>query len=131
MKLENFIKIQKFISNSNKSLNPEIPWEGSGITNSLNEIGFAGFLFKMFMIFCVPSFTLSYFFFHDIIELYGVILIGIFGSYIVWSIFIILNEIVIRILKGMIKQTETGILGFSGFMILLLSFVLQYKSSCP
>jgi hypothetical protein len=131
IKLENLTKTQKFLRFSNKNLNPEIPWEGSGKTNILNEIGCLGFLFRIFIIFCIPSFTLSYLYFTGVIEIYWIILIGIFGSYLLWTLLIILNEITIMILKSIVKYTEVGMIGLCGFVILVVSFVLQYKSSCP
>lgn len=129
IKLENLEKCQAFLRHSNANLNPEIPWEGSNKENVLSEVGFSGFLLKILAIFFVPSFILTYLFLHKVIEMYGLFLIAIFDSYILWTILIILIEITIKILKNIVKHTERGMIGLIGFIILLASFLTQYFSS--
>ncbi|MCM0666388.1 hypothetical protein [Flavobacterium tyrosinilyticum] len=129
IKLDNLIKFQKYLLNSNKTLNPDIPGEGSGKTSILSKIGCFGFLGRIMLIFYIPSFAFAYLIFNAIVEKYGIIIIAIFGSFVVWTALIILIEITIKILKSIVKHTENGMIGIIGFLILVISFVLQYYSS--
>lgn len=135
IKLENLIKSQKYLFNSNKTLNPHIPWEDSGKTSILSEIGCSGFLLRILLIFYFPSFSFTYLIFNTIVENYGIAIIAIFGSFVVWTVLIILIEITIKMLKSIVKRTENGMIGIIGFLVLVISFVLQYHSSktihCP
>jgi hypothetical protein len=135
IKLDNLIKSQSYLRNSNTKLNPEIPWEGTGKKNILSEIGCFGFIVRVIMIFYIPSLIFTYLLFDSIVEIYGIVLIAIFGSLILWTVLIILNEITIKILKNIVKRTENGMIGIIGFLILAVSFVLQFYSSqiiqCP
>ncbi|WP_264529448.1 hypothetical protein [Flavobacterium sp. N502540] len=129
IKLDNLVRSQKYLYYSNKNLNPQITWEDSEKRNILSKIGCIGFLSRILIIFYIPSLILTYLILDDIHEEYWICLIAIFGSFVMWTALILLIEIIIKLLKNIVNLTANGMIGIFGFIILVVSFSLQYHIS--
>jgi len=125
MKIDNFEKIIYFIRHSNRIINPKIKWvdETKKKTESLSyRIDFFVFL----ILFGTPAYLILSHFLKSLQLLYKIPL-SFIGGFFVWGIVVILNELVLKFLKLLIRNTTKGIIGILGFILLAISFYLQFK----
>ena len=132
IKLDNFQKLAAILKKYNLILNPKIVWLdefGNKINNqdedeniTLSKATFlkiiASFYFITLLILYLSLKTFLYF--------YGIALFAIGGSFVTWTLVILLFEAVISFYKFLEKKLAKGIVGMLGFGFLLISFIFQY-----
>lgn len=124
IKIDNFCKITKFIRGSNNVLNPKIEWSDKVDPEPIGW-SFKIDFFVFILLFSVPAYLFfSYCF--EALKWYYKILAAFFGGFILWTILILVNELLIRLLKYIVRNTAKGIIGILGFILLAICFYLQY-----
>ena len=127
IKIENFEKLISFIRGSNQILNPKIDWVDKP-KKVKNRWTFEIYLLAILIIFGIPAFLIISYLFPTL--KYSIkIQLALLGAFIVWTLLIILNELLIRVLKLLVKNTTKGIIGAIGFILLFISYCLQYAQA--
>ena len=127
IKIENFEKIIHFIRGSNRILNPKIEWVDE-MKKVQNGRSYTVDFFVFLILFGIPAYLILSYFFPDLKQLFKIPL-SFLGAFIVWTILILANELLIKILKLIVTNTTKGIIGAIGFILLVISFCLQYIQS--
>lgn len=111
-------------------LNPRIDGNGEKTEiNLLNRIGFNGFLLLVIIIFSPLSYLIVSKFLK--LSLLVSIFFSIGGSFVIWTILIC----IVKFFNIMEEKIPKGVSGLLGFLILIISFGLQYYTTltqnCP
>src|SRR5690606_28232426 len=127
IKLENFEKLRNLLKNSNSVLNPKIEWTESA-TEETTSLGCSSSIWIIVVCFFPISFIITYSILKNHVDLYYVFGIAVFGSILIWSFIIYIFEFIIKLLKLIEQNIAYGFIGILGFLLLVISFVLQYYS---
>lgn len=135
IKLENFQKLSHLLKKYNSIVNQKIVYvdefgnriEEKAIEAENEEQNLNGMSFlKMILGFYPLSLVILYLSLNEWIYNYGIVLLSILGSFVVWTITLIIFEGFILFFKFLEKKLAKGIVGITGFVILFVSFCLQY-----
>src|SRR5690606_8560559 len=127
IKLENFEKLRNLLKNSNSVLNPKIEWTESA-KEETTSLGCFSYILIIVVCFFPISFIITYSLFKNNLDLYFVFVFSVFGSIIIWSVIIYIFEDIIKLLKLIDQNIAYGFIGILRFLLLVISFVLQYYS---
>jgi hypothetical protein len=131
IKLDNLKKTVKLLKRSNSTLNPKIEINQFTESNSfeIHRISFSIFILIILITFYPISFLILNQIFKSEIKLIWILLFSAMGSFVVWTILVYIIEFIILIYKLIEKYTSQGIIGILGFIILAVSFILQFIES--
>ena len=129
IKIENLKKLILYLRNSNSHLNPKINCVDESTHQTLKEkLGCYIFIGVILLIFGPISYIILSIIF-PIIKTYWLIPLSILGAFLLWTFLIYFIELIVKFLSVIEKYTSKGIIGISGFLILVISFILQYNST--
>lgn len=126
IKIENLLRLIGILSKSNRTLNPQIEWREVKDKSWVIRDKVLFFLL-LTLLFYPISFVLLYYTFEA--GLTWSLIFSIAGIFIFWTITIYFTLLLIKVFKWIEKNTSQGIIGIIGFILLVISYFLQYNNS--
>jgi hypothetical protein len=129
IKIENLQRLTLLIKKSNSKLNPRIEWIDNSTNQTLKEkLGCYIFLLIILTVFSPISFILLHTLFPTL-NTYWLLPFSGFGAFIIWTAIVYFIEHLMKSFTLIETYTSKGFIGIAGFVVLVASFILQYKAA--